>query len=132
MICNNINGGVKVDMETKQMFELILAKLGSMENKQDSMEKKLGSMENKLGGMENKLGSMENKLASVESKQDVMEKRQDEMYVMQRALEENAKVTRAEQSKMMYILADIQGKVTKLTGEVEQHENFISQIRAIK
>lgn len=104
MICNNINGGVKVDIETKQMFELILAKLGSMENK----------------------------LVSVESKQDVMEKRQDEMYVMQRALEENAKVTRAEQSKMMYILADIQGKVTKLTGEVEQHENFISQIRAIK
>jgi hypothetical protein len=79
-----------------------------------------------------KLGSMENKLGSVESKQDVMEKRQDEMYVMQRALEENAKVTRAEQSKMMYILADIQGKVTKLTGEVEQHENFISQIRSIK
>ena len=33
---------------------------------------------------------------------------------------------------MMYILADIQGKVTKLTGEVEDHEKFISQIRAIK
>jgi hypothetical protein len=33
---------------------------------------------------------------------------------------------------MMYIIADIQGKVTTLTGEVEQHENFINQIRAIK
>lgn len=100
-----------MDTETKQMFELILAKLGSMENKQDSMEKKLGSLEIKL---------------------DSVDKRQDEMYIMQRALEENAKVTRAEQSKMMYILADIQGKVTKLTGEVQQHENFISQIRSIK
>lgn len=79
-----------MDIETKQMFELILTKL------------------------------------------DGMDKRQDEMYVMQRGLEENAKVTRSEQSKMMYILADIQGKVTRLTGEVEQHENFISQIRAIK
>jgi uncharacterized protein YlxW (UPF0749 family) len=66
------------------------------------------------------------------TKLDGMDKRQDEMYVMQRALEENAKVTRAEQSKMMYILADIQGKVTTLTGEVEQHESFISQFRAIK
>lgn len=86
-----------MDKETKQMFELILTKLDSMEKKQDSMEK-----------------------------------RQDEMYIMQRGLEENAKVTRAEQDKMMYILSDIQGKVTKLSGEVEEHENFISQIRAIK
>ena len=79
-----------MDKEIKQMFELILTKL------------------------------------------DSMDKRQDEVYLMQRGLEENAKVTRAGQDKMMYILSDIQGKVTKLTGEVEEHENFISQIRAIK
>ncbi|MBW9156979.1 hypothetical protein [Clostridium tagluense] len=93
-----------MDKETKQMFELVLAKLDSMERKQDSMERK----------------------------QDSMDKRQDEVYIMQRGLEENAKVTRAEQDKMMHILSDIQGKVTKLTGEVEEHENFISQIRSIK
>jgi len=93
-----------MDKETKQMFELILTKLDSMEQKQDSMEQK----------------------------QDSMDKRQDEVYIMQRGLEENAKVTRAEQDKMMHILSDIQGKVTKLTGEVEEHENFISQIRSIK
>ena len=93
-----------MDKETKHMFELILTKLDSMEQKQDSMEQK----------------------------QDSMDKRQDEVYIMQRGLEENAKVTRAEQDKMMHILSDIQGKVTKLTGEVEEHENFISQIRSIK
>lgn len=86
-----------MDKETKQMFELVLSKLDSMEQKQDSMDK-----------------------------------RQDKVYIMQRGLEENAKVTRAEQDKMMHILSDIQGKVTKLTGEVEEHENFISQIRSIK
>lgn len=86
-----------MDKETKQMFELILNKLDSMENKLDNMGK-----------------------------------RQDEMYIMQRGLEENIKVIRAEQDKMMYIIADIQGKVTKLTEEVEEHENIISQIRAIK
>ena len=79
-----------MDKETKQMFELVLTKL------------------------------------------DSMDKRQDEVYIMQRGLEENTKVTRAEQEKMMYILSDIQGKVTKLTNKVEDHENFISQIRAIK
>ena len=86
-----------MDKETKQMFELILTKLDSMEEKQDSMDK-----------------------------------RHDEMYIMQRGLEEHAKVTRAEQEKIMYILSDIQGKVTKLTNKVEDHENFISQIRAMK
>ncbi|MGH4118060.1 hypothetical protein [Clostridium sp.] len=100
-----------MDKETKQMFELILSKLDNMEQKQDSMEQKQDSME---------------------QKQDSMDKRQDEVYIMQRGLEENAKVTRAEQDKMMHILFDIQGKVTKLTGEVEEHENFISQIRSIK
>jgi len=100
-----------MDKETKQMFELVLAKLGSVEQKIDGMEQKIDGMEQKM---------------------DSMDKRQGEMYMMQRGLEENAKVTRAEQDKMMHILSDIQGKVTKLTGEVEKHENFISQIRSIK
>jgi len=86
-----------MDKEIKQMFELVLTKLESMDKRLDSMDK-----------------------------------RQDEMYIMQRGLEENAKTTRAEQNKMIYILSDIQGKVTKLAGEVEEHENFISQIRSIK
>jgi len=75
---------------------------------------------------------MEQKQDSMDKKQDSMDKKQDEVYIMQRGLEENAKVTRAEQDKMMHILSDIQGKVTKLVGEVEEHENFISQIRSIK
>lgn len=100
-----------MDNETRQMFELVL-------NKLDSMENRMGNMYNRMGNIENRMGSIE--------------KRQDEMYILQRGMEENLKVTRAEQEKMMYILADIQGKVTKLTEEVEQHENVISQIRAIK
>ncbi|MHC6178745.1 hypothetical protein ACYUJ6_02625 [Clostridium sp. JNZ X4-2] len=93
-----------LDKETKQMFELVLQKLDNMEKKQDSMEKK----------------------------QDNMEKKQDEMYLIQRSLEENVKVTRAEQDKITYILSDIQGKVTKLTERVDEHESVIEQIRAIK
>lgn len=44
------------------------------------------------------------------------------MYIMRSGLEENAKTTRAEQERMLYILSDIQGKVTKLTEEVDEHD----------
>lgn len=93
-----------MDKEIKQMFELVLSKLDNIEKRQKSMDKR----------------------------QENMEKRQDEMYIMQKALEENTKVTRAEQEKMMYILADMQGKVTKLTEKVEDHETVINQLKAIK
>jgi len=85
-----------LDRETKQMFELVLKKLDSMEKRFDSMET-----------------------------------RQDEMYLLFRSLEENVKVTRAEQEKATYILADMQGKITESTEKVEDHEKVIEQIRAI-
>jgi phage-related tail protein len=72
------------------------------------------------------------KLDNIDKRQEGMEKRQDEMYLIQRSLEENTKVTRAEQDKMIYMLGDIQGKVTKLTEEVDEHEAVIKQIRSIK
>lgn len=93
-----------MDKDTKQMFELIL-------NKIDGVDKRLSGMEQRLDGIE---------------------KRQDEMYIMQRNLEENAKMNSAERSKMMYAILDIQGKVTKLTEEVDEHDKVINQIRAIK
>ncbi len=72
------------------------------------------------------------KLDGIDKRLDSVEKRQDEMYLIQRSVEENIKVTRAEQDKMIYMLGDIQGKVTKLTEEVDEHEAVIKQIRSIK
>ncbi|WP_461206535.1 hypothetical protein [Clostridium sp. DL1XJH146] len=92
-----------MDNETKQMFQLIINKLDKVDVRLDKMDSRL----------------------------DNIERKQDEMYLMQRALEENVKVTRAEQEKMMYIVADIQGKVTTLTEEVDEHERVINQIKAI-
>lgn len=73
-----------------------------------------------------------NKLDKQDSRMESMETRQGEMYSMLVALEENAKVTRASQDRMEYVLADILGKVNKLTTEVDEHENVIQQIKAIK
>ena len=72
------------------------------------------------------------KLEGIDKRQENMEKSQGEMYIMQRGLEENAKVTRAQQEKMGYTLADIQGIVTKLSVEVQEHESIISQIKTNK
>lgn len=107
-----------MDKETKQMFELVLQKLGGMDKRFDSMDKRFDGIDARLDGIDVRL--------------DGIDKKQEEMYLMQRSLEENIKVTRAEQDKMMFIVSDIQGKVTKLTGEVEEHEKVIDKIRAIK
>lgn len=72
------------------------------------------------------------KFDGIDVRLDGMEKRQEEMYLMQRSLEENIKITKAEQEKMMYTVADIEGKVIKLSSQVEDHESVIRQIRAIK
>lgn len=72
------------------------------------------------------------KFDGIDVRLDGMEKRQEEMYLMQKSLEENIKATRAEQDKMTYTVAGLQGKVSKLSLQVEDHETVIGQIRAIK
>ena len=114
-----------MDKETKQMFELVLQKLGGMDKRFDSMDKRFDGIDARLDGIDVRLDGIDVRL-------DGIDKKQEEMYLMQRSLEENIKVTRAEQDKMMFIVSDIQGKVTKLTGEVEEHEKVIDKIRAIK
>ena len=94
---------LSLDNDIKQMFELVLTKLDSMDVKINSLDEKVSSVE----------------------------RMQEEMYLLQRALEENIKVTRAEQENMMHIVIDMQGKVTKLANEVEDHATVIRQIRAI-
>ena len=66
------------------------------------------------------------------NKLEIIDRGQGETYQLIKALEENAKVTRAEQDKMAYNIADIQGKINRIVGEVEEHDNVIRQIRAIK
>lgn len=75
---------------------------------------------------------LEEKLELILKKLGMIEVRQDEMYQVVRALEENVNVVRAEQEKMVFALANIQGKVSKLADNVEDHETVINQIRSIK
>ncbi|MCT4606625.1 MAG: guided entry of tail-anchored proteins factor 1 [Marinisporobacter sp.] len=95
----------------QEILKLILSKLDNIEREQQEMRKEQQEMKKEQQGMK---------------------MRQDEMYIMQGGIEENIKITRAEQEKMQFTLADIQGKVTALTNKVKKHDNVINQIRAIK
>ena len=88
-------------------------------------------MDARLDSMDARLDSMDARLDSMDARVEHLEIRQDESYKMMRALEENIKITRAEQDKMMYIVADIQGKVNTISHKVEEHEKVINQLRAI-
>ena len=114
-----------MDKDVKQMFELILQKFDGIDARFDGMDKRLDGMDKRFDGIDARLDGIDVRL-------DGIEKRQEEMYLMQKSLEENIKITRAEQDKMMYTVADIQGKVLKLSSQVEDHESVIRQIRAIK
>lgn len=105
-------------MEQEKILSVILSKLGNIEKGQQEMKEDILGMKNDMQGMKNE--------------QQAIKARQDEMYIIQRGIEENIKITRAEQEKMQYTLADIQGKVTTLANEVKEHDAVINQIRAIK
>lgn len=107
-----------MEKQIQDMFELILGKLNNIEKDQQEMKQDMQGM----------------KQEQQEMKQDMQEFkiRQDETYQIVRSLEENAKITRAEQDKMNHVLADIQGKITRLVEEVDEHDLVIRQIRAIE
>lgn len=100
-----------MDQEIKDVLNLIVNKLDTIDVRLDTIYTRLDNMDTRLSHLET---------------------RQDESYKIIRALEENSKTTRAEQDKMMFMIADIQGKVNILSNEVEDHEKVISQLRAIK
>ena len=120
-----------LDKEIKRMVSDNIRKLDGMDRRQDGMDQKLTSIEKdkmvwiKVNIYRKRQDGMDKRLISIEE-------RQDEIFVIQRALEENNMVTRAEQDKMMHMVADIQGKATRLTSEVEEHDEVIKQIKAIK
>lgn len=118
--------------EIKGILNMVLGKLDKMDGKMDRIESRMDRMENRLDNMDGRMDRMESRLDKIESRMDTMEARQDEMFGLVRGLEENIIVTRAKQERMEYVLADVHGKINKLTDSVEDHDNVIRQIKSIK
>ncbi|MCB2290119.1 hypothetical protein LGK97_10095 [Clostridium sp. CS001] len=62
-----------MDNETKEMFEMILTKLGGMEQKIDGMEQKIDGMEQKIDGMDQKIDKNHDEVID---KLEILEKNQ--------------------------------------------------------
>lgn len=102
----------------KELLEKIIEKLDKVDSRFDKIDSRLDKMDSRFDKMGLKF--------------DKIESRQDEMYQMLVGLEENAKITRAEQDKISYTLADMQNKLNRLVEDVEEHDSVINQIKAIK
>ncbi len=62
-------------MTDSEKLDLLVEKLGGVENRMDSMEGKMSSMEGKMSSMEGKMNSMEGKMNSMEGKMNSLEER---------------------------------------------------------
>lgn len=96
-----LEGGAVVDNETKQMFELVLNKLESID---------VG-----LGRVETRLDKVETRLNSVES-------RQDETFELVKAVEHSNNIKNAETDNLTYKIAHVEGTVSGIGEFIQQRE----------
>jgi chromosome segregation ATPase len=121
------------------MFELIIAKIEGLEGRFEGLEgrfkgleSRFKGLEDRFEGLESRMDSLDGRLESLESRFEGLESRQGEIYEIAIALEENVRVGRAEIERMGYILAKIEGRLNRITEQVDDHESVIQQIRAIE
>ena len=79
-----------MDNETKEMFNLVL--------------KKLGTIDNRLDTIDNRLDTMDNRLTSVE-------KRQDEIFTVVKAIEHSNQVLKAEFDNFNLRVSHLEGTI---------------------
>ena len=92
-----------LDKETRQMFELILQKLDSMEKRQENMEERYDNMGKKY---------------------DNMDKKQDEIYSVVKAIEHSNNVRKAEIDNLTHKVAHVEGTINGV-GELIQDRRLI-------
>lgn len=90
---DDVNGGVKMDNETKQMFELIIKKLDNIEKQQENM------------------GS---RLENVEKQQESMDRHQNEIFSVVKAIEHSNNIHKAEIDNLTYKIAHTEGTINNI------------------
>jgi len=107
-----------MDNETKQIFEMLLKRLDSIEEGQ----KDLVESQNELMESQNEL--MESQKGMIESQRN-MEMRQDEIFLVVKAIEHSNNTHKAEIDNLTYKVVHTEGTINKI-GDV------ITERRAIK
>ncbi|KOA20597.1 hypothetical protein CLHOM_07390 [Clostridium homopropionicum DSM 5847] len=115
-----------MDKETKQIFEIILNKLDTIEKNQDGMQKDMYSMQKNIDSMQKAQNNMQKSIDATESsidrmqvaqnsiikRQELMEIRQDEIFELVKAIEHSNKVKTAEIDNLNLKVARIEGIIT--------------------
>ncbi|KGK91559.1 M domain protein [Desulfosporosinus sp. HMP52] len=92
-----------MENEIKEMFGVILNKLGNIEVRLDRIESRMGRLESKMN--------------SLEIRMDHLESRQDETYLVVKAIEHSNQVHRAEIDNLRHSVANVEGTLSTI-GEV--------------
>jgi len=93
-----------MDTEIKQMFELILQKLDSIDKRQDRMEERFDSMDKRLDGMG---------------------KRQDEIFSVVKSIEHSNNVRKAEIDNLTHKVAHVEGTISGIGEFIESRRAII-------
>ena len=109
-----------MEQEMRQMFELVLEKLGHLNDKMDGVETRLAGVETRLDAVETRLDAVETRLDAVETeivslKERVqsIEVRQDEIYQIVRSIEHSNETRKAEIDSTNVRVAYIEGTLQK-------------------
>ncbi|AFQ46113.1 hypothetical protein [Desulfosporosinus meridiei] len=84
---------------------------------ENEIKEMFGLILNKLGNIEVRLDRIESRLDSLESRVDHLESRQDEIYLVVKAIEHNQQVHRAEIDNLRHSVANVEGTINAI-GEV--------------
>lgn len=114
-----------MDNETKNIFEMLIKKLDSIEEIQKSMIESQKSMVEIQKSMVEIQKSMIENQNGMEERQKNMEIRQDEIFSVVKAIEHSNTIQKAEIDNIIYKVAHTEGTINKIG-------NFIVESRAIK
>lgn len=119
-----------MDMETRAFLENmsnnINTRFDSLDTKFEGLETKFEGLETKFEGLETKFEGLETKFEGLDTKFDGLSAQVKENTHMLKALEENAKVTRAEIEKIATDVVYMNGNIEALRKDVYNIEIITS------
>lgn len=106
-------------MTDREILELLVSKMDSMESKMDSMESKMDSMENRMDSMENRMDSMQKDIESLKKTAYLVET--DIAPKVQLLLENHTDL-----SKNVMVAKDVEERVGVLEFDVKMIKKMLS------
>lgn len=123
-------------MSDREILEIILQKVETVDNKLDKLEKRLDNVEKRLDNVEKRLDSVEKRLDNVEKRLDILEKRIDSLEQRVEKLEQKVDQLEQRVEKLEIQVAENTQilKALEHLAEVNkaEHDNFTHQLARIE